>query len=119
SRFALLRPLVGTEIAGDPLTLISPEGDGAASGALPDSAQVCSCHAVSKGAICDSINAEGLTDVAGVKACTKAGTGCGSCVPLLKTLLAESGVQMSKALCERFAHSRAELFDIVRATCIT
>jgi nitrite reductase (NADH) large subunit len=40
-------------------------------------------------------------------------------VPLLKTLLAESGVELSKALCEHFAHSRAELFDIVRVTGIT
>ena len=58
--------------------------------------------------------AEGCTDVPAIKACTKAGTGCGSCVPLLKQLLAESGVQMSKALCEHFDHSRQELFDLIR-----
>jgi nitrite reductase (NADH) large subunit len=88
-------------------------------GALSDAAQVCSCHAVTKGEVCSAISAEGLTDVAGVQACTKAGSGCGSCVPLLKSLLADSGVAMSSALCEHFAHTRAELFDIVRVSEIT
>jgi nitrite reductase (NADH) large subunit len=120
SRYSLLRPLVGAALPGDPLALISPEGGVTlGAGAMPDSAQVCSCHAVTKGEICAAITDQGLADVPAVKACTKAGTGCGSCVPLLKTLLAESGVEMSTALCEHFAHSRAELFDIVRVTGIT
>lgn len=51
-----------------------------------------------------------------LKACTKAGTGCGSCVPMLTKLLAAQGVEQSKALCEHFTHSRAELFEIVAAT---
>jgi nitrite reductase (NADH) large subunit len=58
--------------------------------------------------------------MAEVKGATKAGTGCGSCVPLLKQLLdhelAKAGVTVSKAMCEHFAYSRAELFDIVRVT---
>jgi nitrite reductase (NADH) large subunit len=120
SKYALLRPLVDAALPGDPLALISPAGGvSIGAGAMADGAQVCSCHAVTKGAICAAIAAEGLTDVAAVKAATKAGTGCGSCVPLLKTLLADSGVQMSTALCEHFAHSRAELFDIVRVTGIS
>jgi nitrite reductase (NADH) large subunit len=86
---------------------------------MPDTAQVCSCHAVTKGDICGAIATDGLVDIDGVKSCTKAGTGCGSCVPLLKTLLTESGVEMSRALCEHFAHTRVELFDIVRVTGIT
>jgi nitrite reductase (NADH) large subunit len=120
SRYAMLRTLVGAPLPGDPLALISP--DGAASlgaGAVPDTAQVCSCHAVTKGEICAAIAADELTDVVGVKAATKAGTGCGSCVPLLTTLLAESGVALSKSLCEHFSYSRAELFDIVRVTGMT
>ena len=48
-----------------------------------------------------------------LKACTAAGTSCGSCVPLLKQLLEAEGVEQSKALCEHFAQSRAELFEIV------
>lgn len=51
-----------------------------------------------------------------MKACTRAGTVCGSCVPLIKTLLTQSGVVASTALCEHFDLSRAELFDVVRVT---
>jgi nitrite reductase (NADH) large subunit len=115
SRYAMLRSLVGGRLTGDPVALISPAG-GVAPGVLPDGAPVCSCHAVTKGDIGAAISAHGLTDVAGVKSCTKAGTGCGSCVPLLKSLLTESGVELGTALCGHFTHTRAELFDIVRVT---
>ncbi|SDI86967.1 nitrite reductase (NADH) large subunit [Frankineae bacterium MT45] len=114
SKYAGLKTMVGQPMNGDPLALIC-DIEGAGGGfTLSDDALVCSCENVTKGAICSSIVDQGLTDVAGIKACTKAGTGCGSCVPLLKTLLAETGVEVSKALCEHFAMSRAELFDIVR-----
>ncbi|RCV54842.1 nitrite reductase large subunit NirB [Marinitenerispora sediminis] len=118
--YASLRPLVGRPLPGDPLDLIAPgRGDGGAGvGALPDDAQVCSCHAVTKGAITAAI-AEGAADVPALKTCTKAGTGCGSCLPMLKSLLAESGVAQSSALCEHFPQSRAELMQIVLATGIT
>ena len=43
-------------------------------------------------------------------------TTCGGCLPTVKQLLADSGVVMSKALCEHFAQSRAELFQIVQST---
>ena len=118
SRYATLRPLVGRPLPGDPVTMIAPAGAGtwAGIGALPGDAQVCSCHAVTKDAICAAISGHGLADVCGIKAATKAGTGCGSCVPLLKTLLADSGVAVSPALCEHFAQTRAQLFDIVRVS---
>jgi nitrite reductase (NADH) large subunit len=121
SRYATLRPLVGRPLPGDPVAMIAPAGMGAGIGvgALPGDAQVCSCHAVTKDAICTAITDQGLTDVSGIKACIKAGTGCGSCVPLLKTLLSESGVAVSSALCEHFIQTRAQLFDIVRVTGIS
>ncbi len=50
-----------------------------------------------------------------LKKCTLAGTSCGSCVPLLKQLLEAEGVEQSKALCEHFSQSRAELYEIVSA----
>jgi nitrite reductase (NADH) large subunit len=71
---------------------------------------------VTKGAICSAIAEHRLTDVPSIKSGTRAGTSCGSCVPLLKTLLVESGVEVSKALCEHFGQTRAQLFDIVRVT---
>src|SRR5690606_8794344 len=76
---------------------------------------ICSCNNVDKGSICGAI-AEGACDIAQVKSCTNAGTSCGGCVPMIKKLLEQSGVAMSKALCEHFEQSRAELFDIVAVT---
>ena len=115
SQYAALRPLVGSELPAEPATLISPAGAELGADALPDDAQICSCNNVSKGAICGAI-AEGACDVPAIKSCTKAGTSCGGCVPMLKKLLEQSGVQMSKALCEHFEQSRAELFQIVQVT---
>ncbi|GGG12316.1 putative nitrite reductase [Rhodococcoides trifolii] len=115
SAYATLRPLVGRELPGDPAALISPTGEKIGAAALPDDAQVCSCNAVDKGTICSAI-AGGACDIASVKACTDAGTTCGGCLPTIKSLLAASGVVLSKALCEHFSHSRSELYEIVAAT---
>jgi len=120
SAYGVLRPMVGEQLPGDPLAMIAPagSGDGASQlgvGALPNAAQICSCNNVTKGDLCGAI-AGGCTDVAGLKACTKAGTSCGSCVPLLKQLLEAQGVEQSTALCEHFSQSRAEMFEIISAT---
>jgi nitrite reductase (NADH) large subunit len=121
SKYAMLRPLVGRPLPGDPVTMIAPAGGAAAvgAGALPGDAQVCSCHAVSKDAVCAAIADQGLADVPAIKAATKAGTGCGSCVPLLKSLLVDSGVALNPALCEHFDTTRSELFEIAAASGIT
>ncbi len=117
SSYGMLRPLVGSTLPGDPVALISPATDGTPAlglSALSDDAQICSCNDVSKGALCAAV-ADGACTVADLKKCTGAGTSCGSCVPLLSKLLDESGVVQSKALCEHFAFSRAELFERVQA----
>ncbi|SIR82131.1 nitrite reductase (NADH) large subunit [Microbispora rosea] len=113
-----LRPFVGKPLPSAPSDLLFA-GAGKASIDLPDDAQVCSCNNVTKGKICAAIADKGLTDVQGVKDCTRAGTTCGSCVPMLKQILVKSGVDVGKALCEHFTHSRAELFDIVNVRGIT
>jgi nitrite reductase (NADH) large subunit len=120
SSYGVLRPLVGSKLPGDPVTLIAPAGSGGSAigvGALPADAQICSCNDVTKGALRAAI-ADGACTVADLKGCTKAGTSCGSCVPLLSQLLAAEGVDVSKALCEHFSQSRAELFEIVQASAI-
>lgn len=122
SSYGILRPMVGEPLPGDALALIAPAGSGDGGtqlgiGALPAAAQICSCNNVTKGDLTDAI-ATGCADVPALKSCTKAGTSCGSCVPLLKQLLEAEGVEQSKALCEHFSHSRAELFEIVGATAI-
>jgi nitrite reductase (NADH) large subunit len=119
SAYSTLRPLVGRELPAPPEQLLLPAGSGVDTGALPDDATVCSCNNVTKQDITTAITEQQLTDVPGIKACTRAGTSCGSCVPMLKTLLGECGVTTSKALCEHFPHSRSELFEIVRATGIS
>jgi nitrite reductase (NADH) large subunit len=85
---------------------------------LPPAALICSCHNVAKDAICRAITAEQLTAVAGIKSCTRAGTGCGSCVPLLNDLLKaelkRAGIAVSNRLCEHFAFSRQELYHLIR-----
>ncbi|WIM88735.1 nitrite reductase large subunit NirB [Candidatus Mycobacterium wuenschmannii] len=119
SSYGVLRPLVGSPLPGDPVSLIAPagSGDGPAIGvgALPDEAQICSCNNVTKAGLCSAI-AEGACTVADLKGCTTAGTSCGSCVPLLSQLLAAEGVAVSKALCEHFSQSRTELFEIIQAS---
>jgi nitrite reductase (NADH) large subunit len=122
SSYGVLRPMVGEQLPGDPMSLIAPAGSeggagGLGVGALPAAAQICSCNNVTKADLCDAISG-GCSDVPGLKKCTLAGTSCGSCVPLLKQLLEAEGVEQSKALCEHFSHSRAELFEIISATSI-
>jgi nitrite reductase (NADH) large subunit len=121
TEYNTLRALVGRPLPAEPGAILAPAGGGAAVGvdALPDAAQICSCNAVSKGTITQAIHEDGCDTVGKLKACTRAGTACGSCVPLLGRLLSAAGVEQSKAVCEHFPQSRAELFEIVQATRIT
>jgi nitrite reductase (NADH) large subunit len=86
--------------------------------ALPAEALICSCNNVSKGAICAAIETKQLSVIGDVKACTKAGTSCGSCVSLvtdiLKAELKRAGVAVNNHLCEHFPHSRQELFHLTK-----
>jgi nitrite reductase (NADH) large subunit len=113
SAYAGLRTMVGRPLTDTPeqLLLAGPEPT-----SLDAASTVCTCQNVTAGAIRSAIDEHACTDVAGVKECTKAGTVCGSCVPLIKTLLAQSGVEASTAMCEHFDLSRAELFDVTRVT---
>ncbi|UOQ71194.1 nitrite reductase large subunit NirB [Hymenobacter cellulosilyticus] len=92
--------------------------EGAGVMSLPDEALVCSCEAITKGAICGAVTELGVTTVDSMKKCNKAGTGCGGCVPMVKdlingTLLAQ-GAYIKNVLCEHFEYSRQELFDLLK-----
>jgi nitrite reductase (NADH) large subunit len=85
---------------------------------LPDTAVICSCENVTKGSICCSIidgSCETFGDV--VKA-TKATSGCGGCKPMVVDLVKEAqkslGKEVKDVVCEHFAYSRQELYDIVK-----
>ncbi|MQY09011.1 nitrite reductase large subunit NirB [Actinomadura macrotermitis] len=120
--YPTLRAYIGAELPGSPEQVLFG-GTEAAGGDLPGSTVICSCNNVSAETIRCAIRDDGLTDMGEVKSCTRAGSTCGSCVPLVKKLLdaelTAAGIEVSKALCEHFEHSRAELFDIVRVRGIT
>lgn len=117
--YQLLKPLLGRTLpSSSPLSLLTPDtsgADGVGVDALPDDAQICSCNAVSKGDLKEAI-CGGASDVAQLKACTRAGTSCGSCLPLMRQVLEAEGVEQSTALCEHFEQSRSELFEIITVT---
>jgi len=103
-----------------PEDLILPARSGAAGigvDLLPESALICSCNGVSKGAICAAI-ADGCTSLGSLKTKTKAATSCGGCGPLAKQILdaemKKRGYRVNNHLCEHFAFSRQELFHLVR-----
>jgi len=85
---------------------------------LADDTQVCSCHNVTKGDVVLAIKDEGCKSIGDVKSCTKAGTGCGGCMPLITTIfngtMKSLGNEVSNNLCPHFDKSRADLFNIIR-----
>ncbi len=112
-----------TLLPPDPEDLMLGSRGGAESGAsgvmaLPDEALICSCEAVTKGAICHEIVENKVITLDGIKKCTKAGTGCGGCVPMVKDLINETmksqGVFVRNVICEHFNYTRQELFDLVK-----
>lgn len=106
----------------NPEDLILGSRDGASEGAgvmnLPDEALICSCESVTKAAICGKVTEEGVHTLDAMKKCTRAGTGCGGCVPLVKDLITgtmkASGIYVRNMVCEHFDHSRQELFDLMK-----
>lgn len=109
-------------LPANPEDLILGSRDGAAEGAgvmnLPDEALICSCESVTKAAICSAVTEKGAESIDAVKKCTKAGTGCGGCIPLVKDLVSgtmkAAGIYVRNTICEHFERSRQELFDLVK-----
>lgn len=104
-----------------PDTLILPTHGGAKPvmgvDSLPNSAHICSCYDVTKEKIVNAINSGCHTPEA-IKAKTRAGTGCGGCVPIVSQLLnvelKKQGIEVSHALCSHFKFSRQELYHLIR-----
>ncbi|WP_182525442.1 nitrite reductase large subunit NirB [Nocardioides dongkuii] len=121
SAYGVLRPMVasGIELPANPEELILPAGrGGAVDVGLPDEAQVCSCNDVTKRAILDAVDEGGTCDSPScVTRCTRAGSTCGSCKPLVKKIVedhfAAVGRTVDRSLCEHFPLTRQELFDVV------
>jgi nitrite reductase (NADH) large subunit len=114
----------------DPAGLVAPYAGAPAAvgvGALPGTATVCSCENVTKAtisaAVAGLLDGPGPADLAGVRAATRAGSGCGGCVPQLADLvrheLTGAGAEVDDRLCEHFAFTRRQLSDLVRVERIT
>ncbi|KAK1976982.1 nitrite reductase [Colletotrichum cereale] len=84
---------------------------------LTDDTQICSCHNVTKGDVVNSVKDGSCKTLGEVKSCTKAGTGCGGCMPLVTTIFGKTMVSMGNEvknhLCAHFSHSRADLYHII------
>ncbi len=114
----------GQPLAVEPGVLVAGSRAGKASGAavgitdMPDDAQICSCNGVTRGTICNAIREQELSTVGEIKSLTRAGSGCGGCVPLVTELLAAemaaAGKQVSTDICEHFRYTRQELYAICK-----
>ncbi len=112
--------LNGIELPENPDALILPprsdESVGLGPDALPMSAQICSCYDVTKGAVCQAIEA-GCNTIGALKTETKASTGCGGCAALLKSVmnseLAKHGFEVNTDICEHFAYTRQDLYNLI------
>lgn len=86
--------------------------------ALPDAALICSCEGVTKAQICDAVITGHCENADAVKKCTKAGSGCGGCVPMVKDLvnytMKQQGKYIRSTICEHFDLSRQELYDLIK-----
>ncbi len=108
------------DLPENPDSLILPhrsdESVGLGPDALPESAQICSCYDVSKGAVCSAIEG-GCRTVADLKGETQAATGCGGCAALLKSVLdcelEKAGLEVNTDICEHFSYTRTDLYNIV------
>ncbi len=112
----------GMALPENPESLIVPntggeQAAGAGVDALPDEAVICSCNDVTKGQICCSVQ-DGATTIGAIKDATKAGTSCGGCTVLatqvMNSELEKLGVEVNTDICEHFAHTRQELFHIIK-----
>ena len=108
-------------LPANPEALILPAGSGdkpvMGVDSLPDSAQICSCFDVSKGDIIKAVKG-GCHTVAALKSETRAGTGCGGCIPLLTQVLnaelSRQGIEVNNHLCAHFPYSRQALYHLIR-----
>ena len=81
---------------------------------MSDEAQVCDCNGVCKGDIVSAVAEDGLSSNQEVMSVTRAGTGCGSCKPLVKELVAIAGGSSEPAyLCPCRKQTRETLAELI------
>lgn len=105
------------EIPPSELILGAKQGDDDGADDLADDTQICSCHNVTKGDIVNNVKDGTCKSIGDVKSCTKAGTGCGGCMPLVQSIFNKTMVSMGNEVknnvCPHFSYSRADLYNII------
>ncbi|KAF8635412.1 hypothetical protein AX15_000406 [Amanita polypyramis BW_CC] len=127
--YAKLLALVraGQQLQAPPSALIlgvkSAQEDVQGADALPDETQICSCNNITKGQLRKVIRNKKCENVNQVKNFSKAGSGCGGCMPQVQEIfeaeLRSTGQTVSSAMCAHFRYSRAELFTIGKVKRLT
>jgi nitrite reductase [NAD(P)H] large subunit len=86
---------------------------------MADSATVCGCVGVTKGAIISAIHDRGVNTLSQLKEATRASTGCGSCSGLCQDLLRavapEFEEEVKKVICGCLPFAEDRLRDILRS----
>jgi nitrite reductase (NAD(P)H) len=103
--------------------ILGAKKDGDEGDDLDDDTQICSCHNVTKGDVVNSVKDGTCKDLSAIKSCTKAGTGCGGCMPLVTTIFNKTmlsmGNEVKNYLCSHFNFSRADLYNIIMVKRLT
>lgn len=94
--------------------------------AMADDELVCGCNGVTKGAIVEAIQTQGLTTLDQVSHCTNAGRSCGRCKPLVNQILAhtlgdkfDAAAAQKISICGCTTLSREELVTEIKAKGLT
>ena len=86
---------------------------------MADSATVCGCVGVTKGAIIGAIHEQGVNTLSQLKEATRASTGCGSCTSLcqelLKAVAPEFEEETRKVVCACLPFTQENLREILRS----
>ncbi|MBM7654236.1 nitrite reductase large subunit NirB [Neobacillus cucumis] len=87
---------------------------------------VCGCNGVTKGAIVEAIQTQGLTTLDQVSHCTNAGRSCGRCKPMVSQILAytlgdqfDAAVAQKTSICGCTTRSREELVAEIKEKGLT
>lgn len=104
--------------------ILGAKKDGADDGGdLDDDTQICSCHNVTKADVTSVVKDGTCKSLGEVKSCTKAGTGCGGCMPLVTSIfnktMKDMGNEVKNNLCPHFQYGRADLYNIVMVKRLT
>jgi nitrite reductase [NAD(P)H] large subunit len=113
---ALVAAVRSGEPIDDPLQALA-DASLAGPADLPDTAQICDCNGVCKGALIAAVTDDGCSTPREVMAVTRAGTGCGSCRPAVIEIVAVATGGLSDEptyLCPCRKQTREELAGRIR-----